>query len=234
MLKEDIAGLHEQINKFRNVDDTGEDFTGADFFNKIKNIVDSMDTLSTKLDVLDPVVEVIAEKITVVDMTKISDQLDSADVELLYKNIISKPAMILSNGIFNYIMKKKDRFAMLFTDDILDIDKENIDNISKIINLDRDTIVILYFLEKIIRYILIDKELFSDLDTEVNIATFKRFRELNIVAETNVYYSAIVAENYLKIDCALDEIKDQVMSYIKTYLDPDNLIDGNDILKNLL
>lgn len=226
-----ILALHEQLKKFENVEYTGERYFGDNLDEIISSGSFELDSHVGKIDVTDPILDALE---TVIPKDYIRDSIDSEVIELLYRCIIAKPDRLLVNGIYNYIMNNKERFSMDLTDDASPSDLDILKQIKSILNIDPDLINIMYFLKDIVRNILINEPKFSELDFHINTTLFKKFKDLNIYGETNVYYSELIATNLLHIDNIVDYMASDVAIYIREGLDIDDLLRSTDILSYLL
>lgn len=223
MLKELYSALYVQLRIFRNTDQTGENFTkGGDIVEEISDRI-SLDTPAANADVIVPILDTLRSSLKKFNVDNISDILDARDIHTLYTSIIAIPHMLMANGIANYIIANKSYLAVYYGDGMSIEDEARIKRIKETLNMDMDFIVVLYFLDKIVRDFVEESsgntELkFNELDFHINAPIFKKLMNLNIISETNVYYSEILYERLQYVDDIIYTLVDMVKVYIKNEL----------------
>lgn len=220
-----------QLKRFRAVESIGDKYFG-DMIDDIKDLVD-MDSISGREDIINPILDALVDTIKIVDIKNTVDTLDSSDVLLLYKTIIAKPHVLLANGISNYILGNREAIGMYYGDNLDSGTEDNIAKLTKSIKIDKDIVIALYFMERIVNDILVIEPKYNELDMRINSPMFKRLMKIAISTETNCYYSEILAENLLFVHGAIELICEIVSQNIREVIDPDNLIE-DDIIGYLL
>ena len=110
MIMKRTYDLQWQLKRFRAVESIGDKYFG-DMIDDIKDLVE-MDSISGREDIINPIIDALADTIKIVDIKNTTDTLDSSDVLLLYKTIIAKPHVLLANGISNYILGNREAIGM--------------------------------------------------------------------------------------------------------------------------
>lgn len=228
LIKDKIAALLYQLRKYESAEDTGDDYTGDDIIDSITDVM-NIDTPAGHTDIVEPIINTISHIIEELDPNQISDNLDVSDILTMYKAVVAKPDVLLANGIANYLLANIDAMAIYYGDNMDSETVKQISEVCKSANVDESYITVLYYMEIIINDMLSVDPKFNELDTRINSPLFKKFMNLNIITETNHYYSEIIARNLLNVYGITDRIADQVKVYIREAIDPDKYIKSETI-----